>query len=159
METLYVRDAVSRRYRAAPKETILETASVLRAKPIIGTIHSPASTKEFLADRLADKPYEVFCCLFMDNRHRVIAFEELFRGTIDQTMVHPREIIRVVLAHNAAAVILAHNHPSGHPDPSDADQTLTRRIKSALDMIDVRVLDHIVVGSDGSVSLAERGLI
>ncbi|MDX9768348.1 MAG: DNA repair protein RadC [Ectothiorhodospiraceae bacterium] len=119
---------------------------------------SPDDTRRYLAARLRDHPHEVFAILFLDNRHRVIAFEELFQGTIDGASVHPREVVRRVLAHNAAAVILAHNHPSGVAEPSAADARITQRLKDALALIDVRVLDHLIVG-DESVSLAERGLL
>jgi DNA repair protein RadC len=123
------------------------------------TLDSPATTRDFLASRLRHLPHEVFACLFLDNRHRVIAFEELFRGTIDGASVHPREVVRRVLAHNAAAVILAHNHPSGVTEPSRADIQLTRRLTDALALVDVRVLDHIIIGEGPGASLAERGLI
>lgn len=120
---------------------------------------SPSDTRDFLTIRLRDKPFEVFCCLYLDNRHRVIRFEELFRGTIDGASVYPREVVRAALAVNAAAVILAHNHPSGVAEPSDADQRLTARLRRALALIDIRLLDHIVVGDGQCVSLAERGLV
>lgn len=122
-------------------------------------IRSPADTREFLIARLRDRPHEVFCCLFLDNRHRVLAFDELFRGTIDNTTVYPREVVRQALQRNAAAVILAHNHPSGVAEPSEADQLITRRIRGALDLIDVRLLDHFVIGDGTCTSLASRGLI
>lgn len=117
----------------------------------------PATSARFLKARLAAYPYEVFACLFLDNRHRVIAFEELFRGTIDGANVHPREVVRRCLAHNAAAVIFAHNHPSGVAEPSQADRSITLRLREALGLIEVRVLDHIVVGDGPPISLAERG--
>jgi DNA repair protein RadC len=119
---------------------------------------SPDDTRRYLAARLRDYPFEVFACLFLDNRHRVIAFEELFRGTIDGASVHPREVVRRALTHNAAAVILAHNHPSGVAEPSRCDEAITRRLRDALGLVDIRVLDHVVVG-DSLVSFAERGLL
>ncbi len=122
-------------------------------------LSSPGDTRRFLQARLGDYPFEVFAALFLDNRHRVIAFEELFRGTIDGASVHPREVVRQCLRHNAAAVIFAHNHPSGISEPSRADESLTRRLKEALDLVDIRLLDHIVVGDGEFTSLAERGLI
>lgn len=122
-------------------------------------IRSPQDTREFLIARLRDRPHEVFCCLFLDNRHRVLAFDELFRGTIDNTTVYPREVVRQALQRNAAAVILAHNHPSGVAEPSEADQLITRRIRAALDLIDVRLLDHFVVGDGVCTSLASRGML
>ncbi len=122
-------------------------------------LESPQDTLNFLQAVLRDRSYEVFCCLFLDNRHRVLAFEELFRGTLNGTAVYPREIVRRALALNAAAVILVHNHPSGMAEPSRADEVLTRRLKEALSLVEVRVLDHIVVGDGETVSFSERGLI
>jgi DNA repair protein RadC len=120
---------------------------------------SPDATRDYLRARLRGYPHEVFACLFLDNRHRVIEVEELFRGTIDGASVHPREVVRRALAHNAAAVIFAHNHPSGVAEPSGADERITRRLKEALALVDVRVLDHLIVGDGPIVSLAERGLL
>ena len=119
----------------------------------------PNATRRYLMARLRDYPHEVFACLFLDNRHRVIAYEELFHGTINGTSVHPREVVKRCLGHNAAALILAHNHPSGVAEPSQADIKLTLRLQEALALIDVRVLDHIVIGDGESIALAERGLI
>jgi DNA repair protein RadC len=117
------------------------------------------ATREFLQMRLRDLPYEVFCCLWLDNRRRMIAFEELFRGTLDTANVHAREVVKQALARNAAAVILAHNHPSGVAEPSVADQMVTQRLKEALALIDVRLLDHLVIGDGVCESFAERGLL
>jgi len=117
----------------------------------------PGASGRYLKSRLCGYPYEVFACLFLDNRHRMIAFEELFRGSIDGAKVHPREVVRRCIAHNAAAVILAHNHPSGVAEPSQADRTVTLRLRDALGLVDVRVLDHIVIGEGLPISLAERG--
>lgn len=122
-------------------------------------IGSPAESQNFLLARLRDRPHEVFCCLFLDNRHRVLAFDELFRGTIDNTTVYPREVVKQALLRNAAAVILAHNHPSGVAEPSEADRLITRRIGDALELIDVRLLDHFIVGDGACVSLANRGML
>lgn len=122
-------------------------------------LESPGDTLGFLQASLRDRSYEVFCCLFLDNRHRVLAFEELFRGTLNGTAVYPREIVKRALALNAAAVILVHNHPSGVAEPSRADEVLTERLKEALALIEVRVLDHIVVGDGETVSFSERGLL
>lgn len=122
-------------------------------------LESPRDTLNFLQASLRDRAYEVFCCLFLDNRHRVLAFEELFRGTLNGTAVYPRELVKRALALNAAAVILVHNHPSGMAEPSRADELLTQRVKEALSMVEVRVLDHIVVGDGETVSFSERGLI
>ncbi len=122
-------------------------------------IRSPADTETFLLARLRDRPHEVFCCLYLDNRHRVLKFEELFRGTIDGTSVHPRELVKQALDVNAAAIILAHNHPSGVAEPSQADERITRRIKSALELVDIRLLDHLIIGDGISTSLASRGML
>lgn len=117
----------------------------------------PTLAFEYLQTLLQDYEHEVFCAVFLDSQHRVIRFEELFRGTIDSASVYPREVVKQALAYNAAAVILVHNHPSGDPEPSDADRRITQRLKEALGLIEVRMIDHIVVGSEGCESLAERG--
>jgi DNA repair protein RadC len=127
--------------------------------PVGEAIRSPMDSETFLLARLRDRPHEVFCCLYLDNRHRVILFEELFRGTIDGTSVYPREVVKKALAVNAAAIILAHNHPSGVAEPSQADERITRRVKSALELVDIRLLDHLVIGDGTSTSLASRGLL
>ena len=137
---------IGRRHLAEPLE---------RGKPLT----SPGETSRFLMAKLRHHPYEVFACLFLDNRHRVIEFEEMFRGTIDGASVHPREVVRRTLNHNAAAVILAHNHPSGVAEPSHADRVLTDHLVSVLAMVEVRVLDHLVVGDGECVSFVERGLL
>ncbi len=131
-------------------------AEAMRAGPLLD---SPAATHRFLISRLRDQPHEVFCCLHLDNRHRLIAFDELFRGTIDGANVHPREVVKQALARNAAAVILAHNHPSGVCEPSQADQLITQRLREALALVDIRVLDHCIVADNGCLSFAERGLL
>ncbi len=118
---------------------------------------SPGDTRRFLELRLKGYPQEVFACLFLDNRHRLICFEEMFRGTIDGASVHPREVVRRALSHNAAAIIVTHNHPSGVAEPSRADRALTRRLQEAAALVDVRLLDHVVVGDGETVSFAERG--
>ncbi|MCU7844121.1 MAG: DNA repair protein RadC [Candidatus Thiodiazotropha sp. (ex Monitilora ramsayi)] len=122
-------------------------------------LSNPKETRRYLQAKLRDYPYEVFSCLFLDNRHRVICFEELFRGTIDGASVHPREVVKRSLEHNAAALILAHNHPSGVAEPSQADRQITTHLKQALALVDIRVLDHIVIGEGEPVSLAELGVI
>lgn len=113
----------------------------------------------YLRARLRAYPHEVFAVLFLDNRHRVLAFEELFRGTIDGAAVYPREVVKQALRHNAAAVIFAHNHPSGVAEPSQADRQITEQLVKALGLLEIRVLDHLVIGDDGWVSLAQRGWI
>ena len=120
---------------------------------------SPEQTENYLRTRLRDNQQEVFACLWLDNRHRVIHFDELFFGTINGASVYSREVVRAALRHNAAAVILCHNHPSGIAEPSSADQQITKRLKQALELIDVAVLDHIIVGDQECTSLAREGLI
>jgi DNA repair protein RadC len=137
---------------------VLATRYFTEAVRIGEPIRCPADTEAFLAARMRHLDHERFCCLFLDNRHRVIAFEELFRGTIDGTSVYPREVVKEALRANAAAVILAHNHPSGVAEPSQADERITQRLKAALDLVDIRLLDHLVVGDGLVVSLAARGL-
>ena len=145
--------------------------AVLRAVPLLARryfeqslptgacIRSPADTEAFLLAKLRHLGHERFCCLYLDNRHRVLRFDELFRGTIDGTSVYPREVVKEALAVNAAAVILAHNHPSGVAEPSQADERITRRLKSALELVDIRLLDHLIIGDAGATSLASRGLL
>jgi DNA repair protein RadC len=128
----------------------------LRAGPALST---PRATQDFLFSQIRDLEHEVFCCIYLDNRHRLIHFAELFRGTIDGASVHPREIVKQALQQNCAAVIVAHNHPSGIAEPSRADELITLKIKEALALVDIRLLDHIVVGDGVAVSLAERGLL
>lgn len=128
----------------------------LRARPLLG---SPEETRRYLIALLRDRPYEVFCCLHLDTRHRLIRCVELFRGTIDGATVHPREVLREALEYNSAALILAHNHPSGIAEPSRADELITRRLREALGLVDIRVLDHIIVAGPRAISLAERGIL
>lgn len=137
---------LSRRYLAQ---------KVQRGNPL----ESPADTELYLKSALRDHPHEVFACLFLDSRHRVIAFEELFQGTIDGATVYPRVVAEKALRHGAAALIVAHNHPSGVSEPSLADQAITRRLKDALALLDIRLLDHFVVGEGRPVSMAARGLV
>ena len=119
----------------------------------------PQAAGRYFARRLRGHPYEVFAALFLDTRHRALGFEELFRGTVDGAEVHPREVARRALAHNAAALIVGHNHPSGSPEPSAADRAVTARLKQALALVDVRLLDHFVIGDGAPVSLAARGWV
>jgi DNA repair protein RadC len=123
------------------------------------SVSSPDAAQHYLRLRLDRQTREVFAVLFLDTRHRVIAYDELFYGTIDGATVHPREVVAHTLRHNAAALILAHNHPSGIAEPSQADIRLTRRLREALSLVDVRLLDHIIVGHGHCCSLAERGLL
>jgi DNA repair protein RadC len=120
---------------------------------------SPAAVKEYLRAKLAGFEHEVFAVLFLDTQHRLIEYAEMFRGTIDGASVYPRELVKEALRHNAAAVIVSHNHPSGNPEPSAGRQGLTQRLKEALGLVDVRVLDHVIVAGTDTTSFAERGLI
>ncbi|SFM51954.1 RadC family protein [Halopseudomonas yangmingensis] len=120
---------------------------------------SPKEVFSHLQALLAGYEHEVFALLMLDSQHRIIAFTELFRGTLDSASVYPREIVKAVLEHNAAATILVHNHPSGDPEPSQSDLTLTHKLREALNLVGVRTLDHIVVGHEGCVSLADRGYL
>jgi DNA repair protein RadC len=120
---------------------------------------SPQAVKHYLQLHLGAKKHEVFAVLFLDAQHRLLALEELFRGTLTQTSVYPREVVLRALHHHAAAVVLAHNHPSGAAEPSRADEMLTQTLKAALALIDVRVLDHVIVGTGQALSMAERGLV
>jgi DNA repair protein RadC len=141
---------------------VLEAAARYRARQAEQrqiSLTSPARTRAFLQEQLGGREHEVFCVLFLDNRHRCIAFEEMFRGTIDGASVYPREVVKRTLEHNAAAVILSHCHPSGVPEPSQADELITARLKEALALVDVRVLDHVIVGAGSCVSFAEKGLL
>lgn len=145
--------------------TQLQAALELGKRYLAETIHngevlaSPEHTCRYLLSQLRHYAHEVFACLFLDNRHRLIRFEKLFHGTIDQASVYPREIVRHSLKHNASALIFAHNHPSGDAEPSQADIALTQRLKGALALMEIRVLDHIIIGAGTTVSLAQRGLI
>ncbi|WP_198321070.1 RadC family protein [Azohydromonas aeria] len=132
----------------------------LRARMCTGPlVESPRVMRDWLRLRLAGLEHEVFIVLFLDTRHRLIEAVEMFRGTLTQTSVYPREVVKGALARNAAAVAFAHNHPSGSAEPSHADEFLTQRLKTALALVDVQALDHLVVGADQVVSFAERGLI
>ncbi len=122
-------------------------------------LNSPAEVRHYLKARLRDYRREVFVCLFLDTQHRVICCEELFQGTLDASSVYPREVVQRALALNAAALIFAHNHPSGIAEPSQADQRITTRLCEALALVDIRVLDHMIVGDGAVLSMAERGLL
>lgn len=122
-------------------------------------LHHPTEVFSYLQILLQEYEHEVFAVLLLDNKHRVIRFQEMFRGTLDGASIYPREVVKLALAHNAAAIILVHNHPSGDPAPSQADHVLTTKLKQALEMVSIRTLDHIVVGSEGYTSLAELGYL
>lgn len=145
--------------------TKLQVAKELVRRSLLETLRhrdalsSPASVRDYLRMTLTGRDYEVFMVLFLDAQHRVIAAEEMFRGTLTQTSVYPREVVKRSLFNNAAALIFAHNHPSGVAEPSHADELLTQSLKQALALVDVRVLDHFVIAGSGLASFAERGLI
>jgi DNA repair protein RadC len=147
-------------YTVHSSQIVALASAILESSLVRGELFSnPQSAREFARMQLGALEHEVFGALFLDNRHRLIAFEKLFTGTIDGASVYPREVVKRTLHHNAGALILAHNHPSGDTEPSAADQSITRRLKAALALIDVRVLDHIVVSATATTSLSERGLI
>lgn len=156
--SLLVRDGRGR-YQPASADQILEAARrVIDQKMQRGTeFSSPATVKEYLGAKLAGFDHEVFAVLFLDMQHRLIEYVEMFRGSIDSASVHPREVVKEALRHNAAAVIFAHNHPSGNPEPSAADRALTQRLKEALALVEVRTLDHVIVGGGRTTAFAERG--
>ncbi len=147
--------------RYARLQAVLELGKrLLREETRHGdALDSPQNVRRYLGMALAQTAHEVFAVLFLDAQHRLICCDEMFRGTLTQTAVYPREVVKQALRHNCAAVILAHNHPSGVAEPSRADEALTRALQSALALVDVRVLDHIVVAGSRSVSFAERGLL
>lgn len=123
------------------------------------SITSPEDSKDYLISKLAEREQEVFSVIFMDNKHRILSYEELFYGTIDAAAVYPREVVKRALALNAAALIVAHNHPSGDPEPSISDDQITNKLVQALKLVDIRLLDHIVVGAGECISYAQRGMI
>lgn len=149
------------RAKYAQLQAVIELARrTLKEKITNGNaLNSPSAVREYLRLKLQALPHEVFVALFLDSQNRVIEVEELFRGTLTQTSVYPREVVKRALHHNAGAVILAHNHPSGVAEPSHADETLTQALKQALALVDVRVLDHFIVAGGGVISFAERGLL
>lgn len=160
--SLAIYDPIAKSYRPARKQEICEAAARYLATPLKrgDVLNSPRAVREYVATLISQSERELFVVIFVDNRHRLIAAETLFQGTIDGASVHPREVVKQALAHNAAAVILAHNHPSGNPEPSAADEMITARLRDALALIDVRVLDHLIVAPGATaVSFAERGLI
>ncbi len=146
--------------QATFEETVAGAKTALTRRLRRGkTLESPRAVQDFLTVTLGSRDYETFCCIFLDNRHRVIDFVELFRGTLDGATVHPREVVKEALSRNAAAVIFAHPHPSGVAEPSQADELITRRLKDSLALVEIRVLDHVVVADGSCTSFAERGLL
>ena len=158
MPKLYIKNHAGL-FEPARRETIGEAAAKYLT-PLKGQkITSPTQTETFLINKLAHREAETFCCIFLDNRHYVLAFDESFQGTVDGTAVYPREIAKRALLLNAAAVILAHNHPSGVAEPSQADERITKRVKAGLELLDIRLLDHLIIGGKNATSLAARGLL
>jgi DNA repair protein RadC len=160
VSTDFVRDAAIG-LQSVPDSEILDAAFRILARRMAkgSVLTSPKDTQRYLTLRFAELEHEVFAVVYLTKRHRVIACEELFRGTIDGASVHPRIVVKNSLRHNAAAVIVAHNHPSGIAEPSHADEIITQRLKAALELVDIRLLDHIVTAGDSAVSFAERGLL
>lgn len=160
----FVRDEEGR-YHTPPEgiedgQILDEADRILRNRHRRGRIlRNPAEAREMFRLRLAERKREVFACLFLDTRHRVIAYEELFYGTVDGAAVHPREVVKRALELNASTVLFAHNHPSGVPEPSEADKRLLRQLQQALGLVEISVLDNLVVGTEGAVSFAESGLL
>jgi DNA repair protein RadC len=158
--TLYIRDLLGDYVPADPDLIIAEAKRRLAAKFRRGAaLTSPDAARDAIQLRLAEYDREVFAGLFLDNQHRLIAFSELSQGTIDTAAVYPREAVKKALACHAAAVIFCHNHPSGLAEPSQADKVITERLKNALNLLDIRVLDHFIVGADAVYSFAEHGLL
>jgi DNA repair protein RadC len=158
---LALADALLVRFKRAELAAVLEMArrslaQGLKQSPVFD---SPAQLREYVALRLRALPHEVFCVLWLDSRHRLLEMQELFQGTLSHAAVHPREVVRSAMRINAAAAVLAHNHPSGVAEPSRADEHLTATLRAALQLVDVRVIDHLVVGASDVVSLADRGLV
>ena len=158
--SLLVRDAQGRYLLASVDQILAAARQVIDLKNPRGTLFtSPSLVKDYLRTKLASFEHEVFAALFLDSQHRLIEYVELFQGTIDGAEVHPREVVRQALRCNAAAVIVAHNHPSGTTDPSAADRAVTARLKQALALVDIRLLDHVIVSGWASLSLAMKGFI
>lgn len=141
-------------------EIVRQALVILKQKAKRGeSLISPNAVKDYLIVKLTPYEHECFTCIFLDNRNRLIEINEMFRGTIDGASVYPREVVKTALAYNSAAVIFCHNHPSGVAEPSKADEMITERLKKALELIDVRVLDHLIIAGGECVSFAERGLL
>jgi DNA repair protein RadC len=157
--TLFIRDKAGEYRPAPPKAVISESIRLAKAKLKGKALTNPGRAVEFLTAILGHLEHEVFGCIFLDNQHRVLCFEEMFRGTISSAHIYPREVVKQALAANAAAVIFAHNHPSGITDPSEADKHITQKLKLSLDTVDIRVLDHFIIGGGNSYSFAEHGLV
>jgi len=159
-DQLWIRGESDELRIATPNEVIAAARRAMTRRVHRGVaMDSPRAVRDFLAIKLGTLEHEVFAVLLLDNRHRLIDYVELFRGTIDGASVHPREVVKLALARNAASLVLAHPHPSGETTPSQADELITRRLRDALALVDIRVLDHVIVAGGEAVSFAERGLI
>lgn len=157
---MYIQSRRSRYCPATPEQIVQAARRVIDQRVKRGAaFNDPRVSREYFRDKLGGLEREVFAVAMLDTRHRLIAFLELFHGTLDGAEVHPRELVRQALLHNAAAVIVGHNHPSGDVEPSAADRAVTLRIKQALAMVDVRLLDHVIVGGNRTLALAERGWV
>ncbi len=157
---LLVRD-VAGEYRLAEADEVLQAAQRVLAGRVRGSdvLSSPAMVKHFLRVRLGNLPHEIFAVVHLDSQNRVLDYVEMFRGTVSQTSVYPREVVKDALSRNSSALLLVHNHPSGTAEPSRADEHLTQTLKSAAALVDVRVLDHLIVAGDSVLSMAEKGLM
>ena len=160
----FVLNEATGRYKA--RRTLSSDQIIKSALKLLGgsvnnseVLASPQHTREYVTLALGAREHEVFACMWLNNRHQVIEFEELFYGTIDGASIYPREVVKRALNHNAAAVIVVHNHPSGEPEPSPSDVDITSRLKEALSLVGVRLIDHMIVGGDGVISMAERGMV
>lgn len=158
--SLLVRDAQGE-YRSATSDEVLSAARQVLGRHVRrgSALSSPTAVRDYLRVKLGTLEHEVFVTLMLDSQHRLIEYVELFRGTLAQTSVYPREVVKIALARNAAAMIFAHNHPSGVPEPSRADELLTQSLKQVLGLIDVRVLDHFIVAGADILSFAEKGIL
>jgi len=160
IEKLWIRNERGETRLATPEEIIRKAREVMSRKVRRGTsMSSPQVVRDFLSIKLGTLEHEIFCVLLLDSRFRLIEFVELFRGTIDGASVHPREVVKLALSKNAAALVVAHPHPSGVAEPSVADEQITRQLKAALDLVQIRLLDHVVIAGGIAISLAERGLV
>jgi DNA repair protein RadC len=160
LNDVFVRDTTGEQRPVTGEEILSIARAYLNQRCRRGTsMNSPKLVRDFLALKLGGLEYELFCVLLLDKRNRLIEFVELFRGTIDGASVHPREVVKLALAKNAASVVFAHDHPSGIAEPSQADELITQRLREGLSLVDIRVLDHIIVANGDTTSFAERGLI
>jgi DNA repair protein RadC len=160
IEELWLRNERGETRLATPEEIIRKAREVMSRKVRRGaSMSSPQVVRDFLSIKLGTLEHEIFCVLLLDSRFRLIEFVELFRGTIDGASVHPREVVKLALSKNAAALVVAHPHPSGVAEPSVADEQITRQLKAALDLVQIRLLDHVVIAGGIAISLAESGLL